>query len=165
MDREQALAQGDVIKSCPTAVPRVLPHGESKLSADISEYDVIVMSQSCDLEFKKLRFVLVCPLAELPQAKELIPELKEKGRCESVRRGNVPGLHMLNKCDIKGMETDYFVVDFKTALSVPFELLETLVQGNRRTMRLLPPYREQLSQAFARFFMRVGLPVDIPGFK
>ncbi len=30
--------------------------------------------------------------------------------------------------------------------------------------RLLPPYREHLAQAFARFFMRVGLPVDIPAF-
>jgi hypothetical protein len=28
--------------------------------------------------------------------------------------------------------------------------------------RLLPPYREHLSQSFARYFMRVGLPVDIP---
>jgi hypothetical protein len=29
---------------------------------------------------------------------------------------------------------------------------------------LLPPYREHLSQAFARFFMRVGLPVEVPPF-
>jgi hypothetical protein len=29
-------------------------------------------------------------------------------------------------------------------------------------LRLLPPYREHLSQAFARYFMRVGLPQDIP---
>ena len=28
-------------------------------------------------------------------------------------------------------------------------------------IRVLPPYREHLSQAFARFFMRVGLPQDI----
>ena len=28
--------------------------------------------------------------------------------------------------------------------------------------RLLPPYREHLSQSFARYFMRVGLPTDIP---
>jgi hypothetical protein len=32
-------------------------------------------------------------------------------------------------------------------------------------IRLLPPYREHLAQAFARFFMRVALPVDIPDFK
>ena len=32
--------------------------------------------------------------------------------------------------------------------------------GNR--LRLCPPYREHLAQSFARFFMRVGLPIDIP---
>ncbi len=29
-------------------------------------------------------------------------------------------------------------------------------------LRLLPPYREHLSQSFARQFMRVGLPIDLP---
>jgi hypothetical protein len=33
-----------------------------------------------------------------------------------------------------------------------------------KRLRLLPPYREHLSQSFARFFMRVGLPIDIPPF-
>ena len=28
----------------------------------------------------------------------------------------------------------------------------------------MPPHREHLSQAFARFFMRVGLPIDIAPF-
>lgn len=26
---------------------------------------------------------------------------------------------------------------------------------------LMPPYREHLSQAFARYFMRVGLPIYV----
>jgi hypothetical protein len=44
---------------------------------------------------------------------------------------------------------------------------EDLLQGDfieECPVILLPPYREHLSQAFARFFMRVGLPVDIPPF-
>ncbi len=32
-------------------------------------------------------------------------------------------------------------------------------------LRLLPPYREHLSQAFARYCMRGGLPQDIPPFR
>jgi hypothetical protein len=31
--------------------------------------------------------------------------------------------------------------------------------------RLQSPFREHFSQAFARFFMRVGLPAAIPAFK
>jgi hypothetical protein len=36
-------------------------------------------------------------------------------------------------------------------------------QGDR--WRLQSPYLEHFSQAFARFFMRVGLPVQIPEYK
>ena len=38
------------------------------------------------------------------------------------------------------------------------------VKCNDGLVTLLPPYREHLSQAFARFFMRVGLPLDIAPF-
>ncbi|MCD6491242.1 MAG: hypothetical protein J7K59_02995, partial [Candidatus Korarchaeota archaeon] len=62
-------------------------------------------------------------------------------------------------------KTDYLVVDFRSVYSVPFDFLLELAQKRDRGIRLLPPYREHLSQAFARFFMRVGLPVDIPPFK
>jgi hypothetical protein len=48
---------------------------------------------------------------------------------------------------------------------LPFPFLSSLAAANGKRLRLLPPYREHLSQAFARFFMRVGLPTDIPKFK
>ncbi len=72
---------------------------------------------------------------------------------------------MLNKCETEGFETDYLVVDFRSVYSVPFDFLVGLAERRGERLRLLPPYREHLSQAFARFFMRVGLPVDIPPFK
>jgi hypothetical protein len=54
------------------------------------------------------------------------------------------------------------LVDFHEILSLPRVFLEIWTM---RTMiprlRLLPPYREHLSQAFARYFMRVGLPTNI----
>lgn len=57
---------------------------------------------------------------------------------------------------------DHRIVDFHGVYTAPREFLES---WNRRRaqprLRLLSPYREHLSQAFARFFMRVGLPVAI----
>jgi len=47
---------------------------------------------------------------------------------------------------------------------VPFDFIVDLAKKKGKRLRLLPPYREHLSQAFARFFIRVGLPVDIPQF-
>jgi hypothetical protein len=46
--------------------------------------------------------------------------------------------------------------------TVPRSFLEALLQEQQLPrLRLLPPYREHLSQAFARFFMRVGLPQPV----
>lgn len=59
----------------------------------------------------------------------------------------------------------YQVVDFRNIYSVSLNFLSDLTMKKGERLRLLPPYREHLSQSFARFFMRVGLPVDIPAFK
>ncbi|MEK7846207.1 MAG: hypothetical protein AAB257_04505 [Nitrospinota bacterium] len=84
---------------------------------------------------------------------------------ETLRQGNVPGYHLLNRCEINEMERDFMVVDFRSVYSIPFPLINEIKDKQQKRLRLLPPYREHLSQAFARFFMRVGLPVDIPSFK
>ena len=69
-----------------------------------------------------------------------------------------------------GRDDDTLLAALREALAerdaVPRAFLEDLIaeRGTKR-LRLLPPYREHLSQAFARFFMRVGLPVDIPPFR
>ena len=59
---------------------------------------------------------------------------------------------------------DYLLVDFRTVYGVHFDTLLDLIRKSTRRLRLLPPCREHLSQGFARFFMRVGLPVEIPPF-
>ena len=54
------------------------------------------------------------------------------------------------------------VVEFQDIFTVPRRYLEALyAQRGRDRVRLRSPYREHLSQSFARFFMRVGLPVPI----
>jgi len=157
------LLQGDIITSCPLIIPPSILSNE--LQVEVIEYDVIVMSQSCDLVQKKLELVLVCPIWKLNEFENKNPSYKSPKIKESLRRGYLPGYHLLNKCKIDGFETRYLVVDFRSVYSVTFDFLVELAQKRNKRLRLLPPYREHLSQAFARFFMRVGLPVDIPPFK
>jgi len=75
------------------------------------------------------------------------------------------GFHVLNKCDLEGFRRDFRVVDFRRVHSLPLDFVRNMAIQSGDRIRLLPPYREHLSQAFARFFMRVGLPVDIPEFE
>jgi len=154
---EDDLKQGDFIKDCPVVIP------PSEISDDIEvriiNYDVVIMSQSCDLVQRKLDLVLICPIWPLSEFERRSDFFKGRKGKESLRQGNVPGYHLLNKCEIDGFETGYLAAD---VYSVPFDFLVELAQKRDKRPRLLPPYREHLSQAFARFFMRVGLPVDIP---
>jgi hypothetical protein len=159
-----SLLQGDFINQCPIVLPpSTIELG--KVRAEVIEYDVVIMSQSCDLEQKKLELVLVCPIWSLTEFEKKNPSFKIGKMKESLRRGYLPGYHLLNKCEMDGFQTDYLIVDFRSVYSVPFDLLLELSRKRGKRLRLLPPYREHLSQAFARFFMRVGLPVDIPPFR
>jgi hypothetical protein len=63
-----------------------------------------------------------------------------------------------------GFEREARIVEFRRVYSLPIAYVRRHVRVASH-LRLLPPYREHLSQAFARFFMRVGLPMDIPPFR
>jgi len=56
-------------------------------------------------------------------------------------------------------------MDFRRVYSLPVAFVRMQAEKSLPHLRLLPPYREHLSQAFARFFMRVGLPLNIPPFR
>jgi hypothetical protein len=127
-------------------------------------YDVVVMSQSCDIVSEKVRLVLLCPYSRLGEMAEINPLLRRAEMREKVRRGEVFGYHMLNRCEFNEFHDDFLIVDFRNVYSLPLEFLKSFVLQTPRRLRLLPPYREHLSQAFARFFMRVGLPTEIPRF-
>ncbi len=161
---KEPLLQGDFINSCPVVIPPATIES-AKVPAEVIEYDVAILSQSCDLEQRKIDLVLVCPVWSLSEFENRSTFFKGKSGKEALRLGNVPGYHLLNKCEINGFERDYLVVDFRSVYSVPFDFILALARKRERGLRLLPPYREHLSQAFARFFMRVGLPVDIPPFR
>jgi hypothetical protein len=164
LENDEALSQGDFVKECPIVIPPNKPEEGKESEIRIINYNVVVMSQSCDLMYRKLNLVLVCPFWELNEFEKANPSYKDVKIKEGLRRGLLPGYHLLNKCEIEGFETDYLVVDFRTVYGVYFDVLLDLVKKINKRLRLLPPYREHLSQAFARFFMRVGLPVEIPQF-
>lgn len=159
------IQQGDLIPHCPIIVPPSKINDEI-VDAKIQQFNVIILSQSCDLVAGKIDMVLVCPVWTLQEVGKMNEYYKSKEGRENLRRGHIPGYHLLNKCDKKRFLTDdYLVVDFKSVMGINFQFLKDFIKDMGQRLRLLSPYKEHLSQAFARFFMRVGLPVDIPTFK
>lgn len=175
------ITQGDLIFDCPLIAwkpgPVVLQgsaEGEVLQSAIVAvNADVIVMTQACDLEHGKVENVLVCPHLSLADyrshweaamlARGNTPTAKAwRNQCEDIRDGYVWNQTLLNAGELAPLRIEQRVVDFHEVFTVPRSFLESLLEQRARLrLRLLPPYREHLSQAFARFFMRVGLPVPV----
>ena len=166
-----SIEQGDIFEFVPFYSPVSLFGDE----IDVVEYQAVVMSQSCDLENCKLEHVFFCPihtmdnyLSQIPNVINASPGKKENAKnkeMESLRKGEQIGFHLLNKCDIPQNENGYLIVDLKNPFVVPFSLIPELIENNHKRIRLCPPYREHLSQSFARVFMRIGLPNSIEPFK
>lgn len=161
---KDGLEQGDLINTCSIIEP-VVNLENDEIQATESTYNVVVMSQSCDLVNKKLNIILVCPCWELSEMERSHSWFRSKDNKEHLRRGHQPNYHLLNSCDLgEGLDTDFLVVDFRNVFGVPRGYLERKISTEEKRIRLLSPYKEHLAQAFARFFMRVGLPVDIERF-
>ena len=160
-----ALEQGDILEACHVFLPpKELAAGRlDSVTFLVEERDLIVMSQTCDIIAEKITEVLLCAVwlrSELTDG-----HLSTEKGMEDARRGNLPGFHLLNQCQLSHFEREVRVVDFRRVYSLPLGFVKAFAENAGTRIRLLPPYREHLSQAFARFFMRVGLPVDIPAFR
>ena len=160
------LAQGDLFDRCPVFLPPVdMDESAQEASFSWEERDVIVITQTCDLVpgREKVTEVLLCATWRRSDLKS--GHLSSDRGLEDARRGNLPGYHLLAACDLTDNMRELRVVDFRRVYSLPLTFVRKRAARTGNRLRLLPPYREHLSQAFARYFMRVGLPQDIPPFR
>lgn len=178
-DSETSLTQGDLVLSFPVLkwleAPAVGPEELSMESVQrlvsAARSDLVVMSQACDLENNKINEVLFCAHYAVSEfrrrwhdarVREDKPAASGQWRqfLEGAKNGSVPRFSLLAGYEREGdLKMEVRVVDFGRVFTFPRTVIEGHLKalGGRR-LRLCPPYREHLSQGFARFFMRVGLP-------
>ncbi len=160
------VSQGDILRDCPVVrakVPDNMIGGtNTSIEGIITFVDGIVMTQACDLANKKVKNVVVCPVMRLNDFVLNNPDLcggKLKDVVMSILGGKMPALMIINKPCENGISVDdYMIVDFRDIFSVPLDIIKSVVTNDGRICRLLPPYREAVSHAFANYFARVGLP-------
>ncbi|CAG0964665.1 hypothetical protein FLAV_00893 [Flavobacteriales bacterium] len=164
INKSSQILQGDFVLNCPIIIPPVTFEDEQDVSVKL--LNAIIMSQSCDIENGKVDIILVCPYYNLEDFLPLHPTSKDGSKgsrkkvIDNLLHGNYPNCHILQK-DIDLNIKDYLVVDFRNVYGIHYEFLKNHISKISNRNRLLPPYREHLSQAFARYFMRVGLPINI----
>lgn len=181
VEAQTPLTQGDLISDCPVIAWAAGPlnlsgsnEGEVLKGATIAiQADVVVMTQACDLENNKVDNVILCPHISISEYRKAWEEERKKSNenptkkawgslYNDIRDGYIWNLTILNSGESGDLKTEHRIVDFHDVYTIPRSFLESLLkQRGQARLRLNPPYREHLSQAFARFFMRVGLPVPV----
>lgn len=164
------LLQGDILLDCPIInVLRLYREDqlqdEQVLEVDETKRHLVVLSQSCDLEQRRLENVL---LAEVVIYDAYHNERNGEGAGKDFRKRLVRG-GTLEKSLLRPHsgppELGWSFADFRFLHVIPLTYLEEFAGACGDRLRLEPPYREHLSQAFARYFMRVGLPHDAADFE
>lgn len=161
------ITQGDIIKNCP--VPKLkynIQEAEQDVDAEIEIIDGIILTQACDIANEKVSHIILCSIISRTDFEKHYSEGGKKpkeavNRLKEIIKGRQPAYHLINRYESDDFSDDYYIVNFKEIFSVPLDLAKELALSNKKRLRLCPPYREHLSQAFARYFMRVGLPINI----
>jgi hypothetical protein len=160
------LEQGDYLPGCWIPVVGAdFDPATADPEISVGKSNLIVVTQSCDLANQKIELTALCPIAVLSTWEQLNPNYSKRGFWESVRQGRREGLHMLSALTDASDARNALVVDFRQIFSLPVSYLRKHAARLGSRWRLQSPFREHFSQAFARFFMRVGLPAAIPQFK
>ena len=167
------LEQGDLLRDLP--VVRVsgvdLESGAATVRSEAEVLDAIVVTQTCDLVNDKGGTVLLARVIGWPafvavQVEAGNEAVRSAAFRRSLVRGDVPPLTLLHARDA-APTLPWSVVDLRELHVVERGRIDEQVarRDHRPWLRLTSPYREHFAQAFARFFMRVGLPHDAGCFE
>lgn len=160
------LEQGDILVGFGIAEPdKNARPGDQRVDGSLTSIDVVIMTQSCDILNEKVKSLILCPVQSLD---DFIVGVRRVGRdwsdgmSEKMRQGNLPGYHLIRDSSAEEVTLPISVVNFHDIYTASVARVREFASSIGKRLRLCPPCKEHLAQSFARFFMRVGLPEDIP---
>ncbi len=162
---DDTIEQGDILTSVPspriwlpTSAVAMIADDEFTADFDVDIFTAVILSQSCDLDASKIDQVILGPVFDIEDLRQNVKAVAKPSNDESVRKGRVEGLYMLPQCTSSLLPSEKYVVNFRNVFTLPYQLVKDHAGVDLPRLRLLPPYREHLAQAFAHFVMRIGFP-------
>ena len=158
-----SLMQGDILVDCIVPIfdtdynPENIPK-EGIMPIDFVDYDLIILTQSCDLANEKTRLVATCPVHKKIEFQTVNPLYKSKNKWKEIEKGKILGLYLLPPLPSDESEDDHLIVNFREIYSLPYSYLTKRAISLGMRWRLCSPFREHLSSSFGNFFSRVALP-------
>lgn len=164
------LEQGDLLPECrvPIATEAAPDAENAGLDVDVKIVDLIVLTQSCDLAHDKVGTLLLGRVYTWDsivesEVKRGNQRIKSKDQRVQLQRGALPNFCLLHR-RTEAPTLAWSVVDFHSLYTLSATAVRQRADQLGRRLRLRSPYKEHVAQAFARYFMRVGLPLDATAF-
>lgn len=166
------LRQGDVLEDCRVPMLGVnFGTADAVEDVPVARVRLVVLTQSCDLVVRegrslpKAESVALCRVYSLDEYTGARSDFSHAKAREEARKGRVEGVHLLPSPNNPNDNQTVLIAHFREIFSLPFAYLQRHAESLDPRLRLQSPYLEHFAQGFARFFMRVGLPLDIPPYK
>ena len=166
------LEQGDLLHDFPISVVQPVEQGEPgyrsarSVSVEIQVMTGVVITQTCDLAQGKVNDVLVArvvPWHAFAEAQYRAGNTNviSGAYINNLIQGNIQPIALLGERQTRP-QLNWSIVDFRELVTPQRSAIDGHNQepGHRTRLRLRSPYKEHLAQAFARYFMRVGLLHD-----
>jgi hypothetical protein len=152
------LEQGDILEQCPVIAPvpdLPFPIPRENPPVDVLTFDVIIMTQSCDLAHERLDEVIVCPHFDLTQAGEGGSSVGRDTQ-KAIRSGRRPRYSMLEASRISVAEMGVRIVDFGRVFSLPKDYVRRHAENQGSRLRLRPPIASICPKPLLGFLCALG---------
>lgn len=154
---EGGLEQGDVLFDFP--LPAVTyDSATGNLGLARARRDVVVITQTCDIPKPAQSDLLLGLVFSYSELSESNGAFKSSEFRTSLSRGTTISEFALPPKPAGGSE--FLVVSFRKLHVIPKDYV--IDRRGENGVRLMSPYKEYFAQAYARFTMRVGLPMPLP---
>jgi len=153
---EGVLEQGDVLVDF--ALPAMTFDEEHGLRIERRSQTAIVVTQSCDVAKNSQTDLLLASVFDFGVLRKTTGFFQSSKYRQSLSQGNVHSEFALPPRPNGNGE--FLVVSFRNLHVVPKAYI--LANLPTESLRLSSPYKEYFAQAYARFMMRVGLPLPLP---
>ncbi|HET9895195.1 MAG TPA: hypothetical protein VFQ44_09700 [Streptosporangiaceae bacterium] len=125
--------------------------------------DYVVVSQTCDLENKKLQEVLLADFRDYQSATYSHDRARSRAFRDALIQNSDWAYFLLP--EFTGPPTlKWSVVNFHYLFLVDVDSCRHHAEALGRRLRLVSPYKEHLAQSFGRYMMRVALPETANAF-
>lgn len=169
---QEGVEQGDILLDFPLVLARSDGTGGYRteddtetLSVDIRSASIVVLTQTCDIPKKAQSTLLVAEVHsyDVLTSNGKNNHLKATEYRRALARGTAIQDFLLPPTD--DARLSWSIVNFRTIHVVPKDIVLNRADAAASRLRIRSPYKEYLSQAFARFIMRVGLPDTLEEFE